>query len=384
MFVSLAEYWIGLKTWEIILLGFFVLLFVFRVVIDFVFYGKVAFYKMKLMGTPDQFNGLSIIMTVRNEEENIKENLQALLSYMTGRGEVIVVDDFSQDQTFILLGLLREQYPNLKISSLNQEIRYSVKVSQNIGMKAASEEWVIFIPPHISGLPENWLSQFQNCFFVEKNTILGYSNVKYSKGFFNHLFRIESFFQQLKSFSFLLNGLGFVVNEENIAFRKAKYFEQGGYGKKIKETYANLELLINDFIKKKTTCLLLEPDSIIRTPISKTKVDFWDLLYKFRRIRSFLPFYKRFALASDELFRFFWIAVAAGIFMWFDELRIYIAAVFVLKIIIRGIVLKLSQNRVGEKKIFITSLLYDGLMPYLWLFASDRSYRGSSKRRWKK
>ena len=384
MVFSLTEFWYSLQTWEIALLVFFVLLFLIRVILDFLFYGRIAFYKNRKNATSGQFHPISVILTVRNEEANIKENLPDLLSYLSGRGEVVVVDDFSQDQTFTVLGLMREQYSNLKISSLNQEIRYSVKVSQNIGLKAASYEWVILISPQTGKFPENWLAGFQNYFSERSDVVLGYYNVKPAKGFFNHLYRIECFFQQIRSFSFLLNRMGFVVGEENIAFRKSKYFDQGGYGKKIKETYANLELIINDFIKKKNCLINLEPDSAIRLPVVKTKSDYREIIYKFRRIKSYLPFYKRAALAGSNFLKFLWLATSAGVFIYFADLRIYIAAVFVIKVILRAVIIKRCLNRTGEKKIFISSLIYDGLMPYLSFLVNGNTYRGKRPRKWKK
>ncbi len=384
MIFSLTEFWNSLKTWEIALIGLFLFLFLIRVALDLLFYGRIAFLKTRKNGNTGQFSALSIIITVRNEEKNIRENLPGLLSYFSGRGEIVVVDDFSQDQTYTVLGLMREQYSNLKISSLNQEIRYSVKVSQNIGLKAATNEWIVILSPHLGELPENWLVNFQNSFSAERDIVLGYTNVRSAKGFFNHLYRIESFFQQLKGFSFLLNGLGFVVGEENIAFRKSKYFEQGGYGKKIKETYANLELIINGFIKKKTAGINLEPGSTIRLPVIRTKSDYQEILNKFKRIRSHLPFYKRAALAGGDFLKFLWLVAATGTFIYFDFLRIYIAAFFVLKLIFHAVVIKLCLNRVGEKKIFLSSLIYDGLMPYLSLLAGGNNYRSRRQRIWKK
>jgi len=384
MIVSLTEFPGSLELWEIIFLGLFLFMFLVRLVSDLVFYGKVAFYRSKPRGIPDQLSTLSLIITLRNEEENVKENLPKVLSYMTGRGEVIVIDDFSQDQTYTLLGLIREQFPNLKFSSLNQEIRHSVKVSQNIGLKAATGEWVIFLPPVIGNIPENWLLLLQNSYLNDKNAIIGYLNIKPSRGFFNHLWRLESFFQQLKSFSFLLNGLGFVVNEENIAFRKSAYFSQGGYGKKINEVYANLELIINNFIRKKTTVLNFENDSAIRLPVSKSRNDYIDLLNKYKRIRSHLPFYKRAAFVADACIRFLWLVLSVAAIIWFFDIWIFVATLFALKLVIRGIVIKLCLNRLKEKKLFLSSVIYDALMPYRLIFAGGSMYRRVIKRRWKK
>jgi len=59
---------------------------------------------------------------------------------------------------------------------------------------------------------------------------------------------------------------------ENVAFQKKKYFEIGGHGLKINEQYANLELLINHFIRKKDTTILFQSE----TAIKKTEDLVWN------------------------------------------------------------------------------------------------------------
>ena len=354
MMQSLTDFVENIKTGEEVIIGLFLFVLIIRLFYDLFFTGKVAFYNIRKTQKTGSHEPISLIFTVRNEELRIKENLPRILSQITGHGEIVVVDDFSQDQTFTNLGIIRDEFPNLKISSLNQETRYSVKVSQNVALKAASSEWIIVLSPLVSELPKNWMNLFQDYLTESKNVVLGYSNVYPGKGLYHHLYRIESFFQQMKSFSYLLNGFGFVVKEENIAFRKSNYFNAGGYGKKINEAYANLELILNEFIKKKFSVLLLDQDAQIRRSEKITLGDYRDLLEKFRRIRSYLPFIKRAAIYFDDFFRILWPVIAILTLTYFGTIRLNIAGLIALKILIHALIIKTAQKKLNERKIFLS------------------------------
>lgn len=384
MSINLSDLVENVKTGEILFLGIFLLVFLIKLIYDFTFTGRIIYYKYKKIPATSSFENLSLIFTVRNEGSRMKENLPGIISAISGMDEVVAVDDFSQDQTFTVLGILREQFPNLKISTLNQESRHSVKVSQNIALKAASYEWVIVLSPLVNELPEKWLNLFRDCLTGSKNMIIGYTNVNPGKGFYNHLYRIERFFQQVKSFSYILNGIGFIVSEENIAFRKSIYFNAGGFGKKINEAYANLELILNDLIRKKNTVLLSDPDAAIRITEKIRHGDYRELLVKYRRIKSYLSFWKRAALNADDFLRIFWPLVAIAAFVYFGPLRFYIAGLIFLKIVVRSMIIKTLQKKLNERKIFLSSLIYDGIMPFTSLFTRNRAFLREKKRRWRK
>ncbi len=244
----------GLHGAELILIAAFAILFLLRFCYLLFFTARIAFQRK--MNIPDEIaKPLSLIISVRNEEENLRNNLHHLLSIADSEFEVIVVDDYSQDHSFQVLGMLKNQFSNLKISTLNQETPYSSKLAQNIALKAATNDWVLMLPISIENPKPAWISAFGNQINDQINIILGYSAVQPSKQFINRIFRIESFFSYLKSTGFILNGMPYVYCVENLAFMKDEYFKLGGYGKKITEHYANLELIINSFIRNTGTTI---------------------------------------------------------------------------------------------------------------------------------
>ena len=349
---------------DLIVLIVFIVLYVARMLYLFLFPGKILFKKQVVKKTTAPVP-LSLIMAIRNEEENLKKNLPRLLSLEKSDFEVVAVDDFSQDNSYTVLGVLKDKYKRLTISALNEETRFSTKLSQNIALKSAKNDWVILVPVSLNGISEEWLETFSKTINNEMNIVTGYSGINRSKNIFNLLYRIENFFQQLKSTGYILNHLPFVYSEENIAFQKKMYFENGGYGKNLNELYANLELIINSFIEEKTTHVLFDRQSAIYKNIEVSRKDYFELLKKSFRIEKHLSKSKKLFLAADEWTKVLFIPSAIVAFFLNTELWPLFVIMFFLKLPANLLIIKNIQDRLNERKIYVSSLIYDIVVPYI-------------------
>ena len=376
------DFYNGLALLELVLLTIFGVLFLTRSLYLFLFTGRVLF-KKNIKNNDIGGKPLSLILAVRNEEDNLKNNLPKILSLDNVDFEMVVVDDFSQDNSYLVLGLLKDRYKRLTISMLNQETKFSVKLAQNIAIKASKNQWVLNIPVSLSEVADEWLDNISGATDEEKNVIIGYSTFARSKGFFNSLIRIENYFLHLKSTGYILNRIPFVYSDENVAFKKEKYFEIGGYRQKVTEFYANLELIINSFIKKKTTTVLFNKESSIRKAEIVKRVDYFELLKKSIRIESHLSVSKRVILFLDELGKLLFLPTAVFVIVLLPELWIVFASLLGFISATYLFIIKITQNRLNERKIFIPSLMYSLLIPYFKMFYRWYFKRQSKKNRWK-
>ncbi|HKL32812.1 MAG TPA: glycosyltransferase [Tangfeifania sp.] len=369
----------GFQWYDWALLGFFGLLYLLKLLYLFLFTGRIL-YRRKSAQTNQV--PLSLLLTYRNEEENLTNYLPQVLESLNPGSEVVAVDDYSQDNSLSVLGVLRESHSNLKVSALNQETRYSEKMAQNIALKAASNSWVMVIPPsHKVNSPE-WLSAISSKINNEKEIIINYSNVKARKGFFQLLYRNERLFQQLKSFGFILNRLSYLSFEENIAFRKEKYFEAGGFGQHIKEHFANLELVLNDFIKKKKTAINFTSETTIQKEMNVSKPDYFELLKKELRIRQNLSFSKRFILFCEKWLTLLFFSFTVFTVIYFMELWPVISGLVLLYIVAFAFIIKISLNRLNERNLFLSSLVYALFIP-VWKAGYQVYFQYKSRRRQK-
>ncbi len=353
-----------------IILGLFILVFLFRLYYLLFFEARWLFNGHRgVIANEKSAEPISVLLTVRNEEENLRRLLPQLLSINNVKYEAVAVDDYSLDNTYSVLGAFRKKHSHFRISALNEETRFSEKLAQNIALKAAQYDWVLLLPVDAEAVNNDWLAGFARSTATNnRKVLLGYTGAKPAAGFYNLLYRIEMYRQQTQSAGFILNGVPFVYFENNVAFNRHEYFNLGGYGPKTREPYANLELVINKFIQKKETAVLFSDQTRLTREMKTDKDDYLNLLARSFRIEKYLPAWKRFAIGLTEFFRVFCIPVflLALLFVW--DLWMVSAALIVLLLLVQMIIIKIGQKRLNERKIFIPSLIYGLLMPYYKLF----------------
>ncbi|WP_319479026.1 glycosyltransferase [uncultured Draconibacterium sp.] len=326
---------------------------------------------------------LSVLMVVRNEEENCRETLPNLLNLENPDMEVVVVDDFSQDNTLSVLGVLKQRYQRMKLSSLSQETRYSEKLSQNIALKSAEKDWVMVYPVSAQNPSQDWLDEIDKKAADPVLVKVAYTTISTSKNRFNKFYRIENFFQQVRSASYSINGLAFVYNEENVVFKKAEYFKLGGLGSKVQEPYANLELVINRFIRKMNVEFCFNDKSILTKQVAVGHSEFKDLVRKSIRIEKHLSKWKQFVLLLDRLTQVLYPLFVALVLLVTFKLWPIIAILVVVKLLVFMVIIKILQKRLNERKLFITSLVFSVIMPFYKLFFRWSFNRQSQNHKWK-
>ena len=371
---------ISLHGFELALALVFAVLFIIRILFLFLFTGRILFRKKITQTSPAP---LSLIYTVRNEEIRLKNNLAPVLSINDVDFEVIVVDDFSQDNSFQVLGMLRGRSDRLKVSTLQQETRFSTKMAQNLALKAASYDWVLSVPISYENASMEWISGISNALDSSKTVVISYSSAQNASGIINRIYRIENYLSFTKSVGYILNNFPFIYSEENVAFQKKKYFEIGGHGLKISEAYANLELLINFFIRKQTTTILFQADTAIKKTEDLIWNDYLDILKKSLRIEKHLSGSKKAVLAFDESTKMLFPPVTVVAFILLFELWPLFSALLFIMFTARLFIIKIMQNRLNERKIFISSLIYDLIVPYFKLFYRWYFNNRGQKHKWK-
>jgi glycosyltransferase involved in cell wall biosynthesis len=358
----------------------FAVLFIIRLLFLFLFTGRILFRKKTKYSSPAP---ISLIYTVRNEENRLKNNMAPVLSINGVDFEVIVVDDFSQDNSFQVLGMLRGRSDRLKVSTLQQETRFSTKMAQNLALKAASNDWILTVPISYENATFEWVSGISNALENSKTVVISYCSAQNSGGFINRIYRIENYLSFTKSVGYILNNLPFIYSEENVAFQKKKYFEIGGHGLKISEPYANLELLINFFIRKKHTTILFQSDTAIKKTEDLIWNDYLDILKKSLRIEKHLTGSRKSVLAFEEFTKILFPPVTIAVFILMFELWPLLSAMLFILFSSRLFIIKIMQNRLNERKIFLSSLVYELIIPYFKLFYRWYFNNRGQKQKWK-
>ncbi|HNZ68462.1 MAG: glycosyltransferase [Bacteroidota bacterium] len=326
-------------------------------------YFRLSVYKIPPSG--GESLPISVIMVERNEEEFLRKNLPGWLSLGYPAYELLVVDDFSQDDSLITLGGLKLRYPWLKMTGLNQETRYSQKLSRNLALKAITSDQAVFVNPSMEMPDHHWLPAISSSFGRGRQMTVGYTAILPSPGFYHRLYRVESFFQQTESMAWCLNGLPFVANEENIAFKKQGYFDINGFAGYMREEYLNMEIIFNRIIRRRKTSVLPASNLVLRKEFHAGKREWRELLHRSFRLKSTLGFFKRSVLAFFGMLKMALLPLFILCVVLYPVLWIPLLALLTLLGIIMVISILRLQKRLNEPKIFIPSLIYGIIAPYI-------------------
>lgn len=176
---------------------------------------------------------ISIVIAVRNEAIGIKACIDSILNQAYPEMEIIVIDDFSSDQTAEIVGSYTQT--NIRCYRLEEILSKDAKHSMNkkaaieYGVHQARYDIIVTIDGDCIA-SEEWLLHFSNAFSDNKIMYAtGIVSIVQHKNFFEA-------FQQLDLLS--LTGItaasikmksAYMSNGANMAFRKSAFLDIGGY-----------------------------------------------------------------------------------------------------------------------------------------------------------
>ena len=359
-----------LKTIDIIFIAAFLVVFLLQIYYLLRYYMKAARHR------DDDGNAtaspISILMSVRNEEQRIKEILEKFEAQQFQDYQILVINVHSEDNTDGILNALAESNHKLKVTSLSQETQFSEKQIINIGLKGSSNPWIILLTSASGEINQAWLENMSKLLDPTTDLVVGYTNIERMKGFRNLVIRLERFNQFMVSCGWTLAGKPFVFNENNILFRRSMYFDTLGFRHKMNRNFANLELIFNENAKKGRIRITTNPEMAIREHVEDDRGDHIRLLKKCVQIRQSLSFGKKLSLFTDDLTRILLPILTAVVILLHPEYWITFSAFPLIYLILLIIIVKMLLNRLNERKIFLSSLVYILIKPIInwWFFWS--------------
>lgn len=334
-------------------------------------------YSLKLALHKDDSPGegsthITIILPLRNEEDRIREILDKFTEQQFNDYQLFVINEYSEDSTLEILNVLAETNPKLKVTRLSQETRFSEKQAINIGLKGASSPWIVLLTPFSGVISPEWLAKLNGLLTPETDAVIAYTNVEHSKGWRNLICRLERFQQFVISGGWTLAGKPIVFNENNILFKKSLYFDNQGFRQKINQNFANLELIFNENLRKGRVKITTNPEVAVREHIDDDRGDHIKLLKKGVHIRQSLSWSKKTSLFMDDFTRILMIGLTTALIIIHPEYWITFLALLLVYFIVLTIIVKMLINRLNERKILLSSLVYILIKPIInwWFFWS--------------
>lgn len=240
-------------------------------------------YKQKILAAyippnelPNVRLPVSVIISARNEAENLKENLPYILQQNYPYYEVIVVNDCSYDSSDKVLEELQEIYKHLRIVTINEHDRFKTgkKFALTLGIKAAKHEYLLFTDADCRPASVNWITRMAANFNEPTQIIIGYSPYKHTRNILNPFIRFETIKTAINYLSAALKNNAYMGVGRNLAYTKTLFFGTKGFAAHMHILSGDDDLFVNKNATPYNTVIEMHPDAFIYTD-AKTSISGW-------------------------------------------------------------------------------------------------------------
>ncbi|MBK1438959.1 glycosyltransferase [Parapedobacter sp. ISTM3] len=314
-------------------------------------YSRLAFYSIppKLGNTPTR--PLSVIICARNEEENLRQNLPEILNQDYPDFEVVLVNDYSQDETKWLLRELCTRYPHLKVVEIAEHVRlkHGKKFAVSLGIKAARYEHLVFTDADCVPASDQWLRHMADAFNGGEEIVLGYSPYRRKPGFLNALIRFETFHTAMSYLSYALKGNAYMGVGRNLGYTKSLFFRGKGFASHMHIPSGDDDLFVNQNATPHNTTICIHPESHVWSEPKTTLLTY--SRQKTRHAgasRAYKVSHQRMLATQLISAVLFYLAAIAAVVIfpqyWYIILGIYLCRLFVQIVIYYPILKKLQAG----------------------------------------
>ena len=233
-------------------------------------FSRFSFHKAKNTGVIDNnglINNATILISAKNEEQNLKRNLITFIDQKPSGFELLIVDDHSHDSSIEYLEKQKFKYNELKI--IKNKYNEGKKQALSFGISKTNNEYIALTDADCYAASDKWLQLMISGFNDDaSDIILGYSPY-IGKGFLISFIRFETFQAALQYFSYALAGMPYMGVGRNMAIRKSTFLKNKGYENQMDIKSGSDDLLVSEAARSGNISLQYDPDSFVYThPVS--------------------------------------------------------------------------------------------------------------------
>ncbi|PUZ29257.1 glycosyl transferase family 2 [Chitinophaga parva] len=354
-----------------------------------VFFSRLAFYKQELEQESIPKSDVSVIICAKNEEHNLQKYLPAVLQqryhgHDTPAYEVIVVNDYSEDDSKYYLNSIEPGYSHFRQIEIKQAAKFipGKKYPLSIGLKHAQHEHVLLTDADCKPASTHWLSLMSQGFTEGKEIVLGYSPYTKKPGFLNKVIRYETFFAALQYLSYALAGVAYMGVGRNLAYKRELFFRHKGFTSHQHIASGDDDLFVNKAATPDNVSVIIDKNAFTYSEPKPT----WKAWFQqktrhmstgkhYRAVHKFL-----LGLFTSSQLLFYPLFIAA---IFYEPMRYITLGILGLKLLIQSIITWSAMKKLDEKDLFWYSWIMDILMVVYYLIFIPALVRRPKASKWK-
>jgi len=344
--------------WELIVLLIFAAALLIQ--IGYYLFGFIRIALYKLQPHPVNYPPVSVVICARNEEENLKAFLPAVLIQEYPNFEVIVVNDCSFDGSQDLLEAMALEHRNLVIREIKEVERreHGKKFALTIGIKAAKHETLLLTDADCIPTSSDWITHMINGYGDGKEMVLAYGKYAKKPGLLNQFIRYDAFFIAVQFLSRALAGKAYMGVGRNMSYQKSLFFSVRGFASHMHIWSGDDDLFVNEVATSKNVSVVIDKGAFT---VSEPKVSWKAWFLQKKRHHSTARHYKEGHKLNLVLYPFSWylfyLTMATGIILQYN-IMLFLGG-FLFRTILQITILQLAANKLHEKDLGWKSTAYE-------------------------
>lgn len=368
----MEEYFLQFDPVSLGLLGFCAVLLLVQLIVILIFHGRLAWYRGcanaadASRAATSPLPPLSVIISTRNQEHQLKSNLEAVLTQKYPVFEVVVVNDRSEDDTKWVLRDLELAHPHLKVVEIAEHVlsRQGKKFGVAMGIKAAQYDHVVLTDVDCTPASDQWLLHMGAAFAgsdsdgktkksaSKTQIVIGYVPLQRRKGFLSTLIRFDHFYRSINYLAAALGRRAYMALGQNLAYEKELFFKGKGFASHIHVQAGYDDLFVNQHATRRNTRIVIHRDAHVWKPMPASSEAF----FRERRLqreasRLYLGHHK-FRLNMQCLMNVLFYLALLGTALWEPRLWPVLLGIYLLRLAFQFIIYMLIGRRLRVTRMF--------------------------------
>lgn len=354
-------------SWSLILFSVFTLACLLNII-----YWIYKHFTLKNISVNERatFPPVSVILCSRDHGFELSDKLEKVLTQDYPDYEVVVVDDFSTDESKDILLDLKIKYPHLKPVFLGEMKAEHVnkKDALTTGILFAKNNILLHTDADCEPSSKHWIKHMISGYQNESTQIvLGYGKYQEESGLLNKLIRYDTLTIALQYFFLAKKGLPYMGVGRNLSYTKDIFRHSKGFYKHRKVDSGDDDLFVQSNATPGNTSVVYQPEAFTISTARGT----WSgwILQKIRHITSSALYSSKIKLILGILSTLRYLDILCWILLIFTLPLTWLAlatGLLVLRFVTQGIVLRYWADSFQEKGLVLLFIIFEILLLFLY------------------
>ena len=204
---------------------------------------------------------VSVIVCIRNEHDNLRKLIPALLEQDYFSFEICLVADRSENETLDLLRDFAGKYPSIKLIEISETASgYSPKkYAIEMGIRSSAFSLLLFTDADCLPAGKTWIRQMAGKCSTDVDIVLGIGAYERRSGLLNQLIQYDTLITAAQFMGMALAGKPYMGLGRNLLYRKSLFVGSGGFAEQAGILAGDDDLFVNRVARAGRVAVCLHP-----------------------------------------------------------------------------------------------------------------------------